>query len=92
MEYAPRAEIFAPNWELIKTLLVNLCNDDDYDDNINNNSNGSCGTFRFLLCTPPGRRPGIGIGGERERLGGGHSIFVLTHDLPISGPEKKLIN
>ena len=36
-----------------------------------------------LLWTPPGRRPGTAVGGERARPGGGHSIFLLIHDLHI---------
>jgi hypothetical protein len=28
------------------------------------------------------------VGGEGVMPGGGHSIFLLPHDLPISGPEK----
>ena len=32
------------------------------------------------------------LGGERARPGGGHSIFLLPHDLPISGPEKATLN
>ena len=42
-----------------------------------------------LLCTPPGRRPGTAVGGERPRPGGGHSILGLPQDLHILGPEKK---
>ena len=42
-----------------------------------------------LLCAPPGRRLRTAVGAERERPGGGHSIFVLPHDLPISGLEIK---
>ena len=43
---------------------------------------------KTLLCTPPGPRPGTGLGSGRARPGGGLTIFVLPHDLPISGLEK----
>ena len=49
---------------------------------------GMSASKELLLCTPPGRRPGTAVGGERARLGGGHSILGLPQDLHVSGPEK----
>ena len=40
----------------------------------------------YLFCSPPSP-----LVMERARPGGGHGIFVLPYDLPISGPEKKTL-
>ena len=34
--------------------------------------------IEYLLCTPPGRRPGTTVGGEWARPGRGRSIFFTT--------------
>ena len=43
----------------------------------------------IIMHPPPGRRLFTAGGSERARPGGGHSILLLIHDLPISGPDKK---
>ena len=55
-------------------------------------STGVSHSYRSLIMHPAGRRPGTAVGGERARPGRGHSILLLPHDLPISGPEKAMLN